>query len=272
MLWRFLPFSMASAAENMAIDETILDSYVAGDAPPTLRLYGFAPSAVSLGYAQKMSRSDVVVLREQKLDVVRRPTGGRAVLHCNDLTYALIAPVRSSDQTVARSILPNGVVEAHKEICRALLFTFAQFGISLNFGRGQSNYRDCTDCFDATTSADLHFQGRKVMGSAQLRRKSALLQHGSAPLQSNQTSLKDLLKGEGTTSAKAKEEIGIRPLGLIDLAGHPIDHSELERAFKKGFEQAFGVEFFDGELSTAEKEKSHRRKSAYVLDSVTLPE
>src|SRR5271163_3168902 len=142
MRWRFLPFSMASAAENMAVDETILNSYLAEDAPPTLRLYGFAPPAVSLGYAQKMSRTDVITLREQGLDVVRRPTGGRAVLHFNDLTYALVAPVRSSDRTVARGILPNGVVEAHTEICRALILTFAQFGISLNLGRGQSNYRD----------------------------------------------------------------------------------------------------------------------------------
>ncbi len=86
MLWRFLPFSYASGAENMAVDETILNSYLAGDALPTLRLYGFAPPAVSLGYAQKMSATDVNQLQKHGLEVVRRPTGGRAVLHSNDLT------------------------------------------------------------------------------------------------------------------------------------------------------------------------------------------
>jgi len=269
MSWRFLPFASGDAAYNMAVDEAILNSHLAGHAPPTLRLYEFSPPAVSLGYAQKISKVNWQRLQELGYEVVRRPTGGRAVLHLQDLTYSFVAPVRSTTCSGDRQALSLSVVEAHKEICQALILTFAQFGIELELGRSQSNYRHFEDCFEATTTADLHFQGRKVVGSAQLRRKSALLQHGSIVLQAGLPMLSDLLSeaSEGAKIVQAK-----RPGSLFELAGRTLNATEFNQAFKTGFGQAFGVSFYDGSMSEFELNDLAHLKSTYQIGAALTPE
>src|SRR5437879_3230829 len=88
--WRFIPCASYDGCTNMAIDEAILDAHIAGDAAPTLRLYFFAPPAVTIGLSQKMPPELVQSIEARGIDVVRRPTGGRAVLHLNDLTYSFV--------------------------------------------------------------------------------------------------------------------------------------------------------------------------------------
>jgi lipoyl(octanoyl) transferase len=262
MSWRFLPFARSDASYNMAVDVAILDSHLKGAAPATLRLYEFSPPAVSLGYAQKISKASLQRLHEQGYDVVRRPTGGRAVLHQNDLTYSFIAPVRSTTFSGDQPALSQSVVTAHKEICQALIYTFAQFGIELELGRSQSNYHGLEDCFEATTTADLHFQGRKVVGSAQLRRRSALLQHGSIVLKASPLILSELLNEPKQECARPETK---RPGALFEIAGRDITASEFNQAFKSGFGQAFGVSFYDGCLSESELNEITHLKSTYQI-------
>jgi lipoyl(octanoyl) transferase len=263
MSWRFLPFTSGNAAYNMAVDEAILNSHLSGAVPATLRLYEFSPPAVSLGYAQKISGANLERLQKLGYDVVRRPTGGRAVLHLRDLTYSFIAPVRSTGFSGDLPALSPSVVEAHKEICQALILTFARFGIELELGRSQSNYRHLEDCFEATTTADLHFQGRKVVGSAQLRRKSALLQHGSIVLQASPPMLSDLLADQKEGSGHADD--AKRPGSLFELAGRSLTVSEFNQAFKSGFGQAFGISFYDGSLSDVELDEAASLKTSYEI-------
>jgi len=269
MSWRFLPFTSGNAAYNMAVDEAILNNHLVQGGPATLRLYEFSPPAVSLGYAQKISKTNLQRLQERGYEVVRRPTGGRAVLHLHDLTYSFIAPVRSTTCSGDLPTLSPSVVQAHKEICQALILTFAQFGIELELGRSQSNYRHLEDCFEATTTADLHFQGRKVVGSAQLRRKSALLQHGSIVLQPSPPMLSELLADQKEGSGAVDE--AKRPGSLFELAGRTLSSAEFNQAFKSGFGQAFGISFYDGSLSDFELAEVNHLKPAYETGLGTWP-
>lgn len=220
---------------NMAIDEAILDAHVAGLVPPTLRVYGFVPPCVTIGLSQKMEESAVDRIRSRAIDVVRRPTGGRAVLHLNDFTYAFIG-----------SELPSSITASYREICRGLINAFAEVGVPTELGPTGVAYRHLQDCFMATTDSDLHHGGTKLIGSAQVRRRQAVLQHGSVPLNQNPTLMPELL-GETHTESK-----GSRHLNLFDLSGREISFSELENAFKIGFERAFGAVFEPGELTDEE--------------------
>jgi lipoate-protein ligase A len=271
MSWRFLPFASLSAVENMAVDEAILNTHLAGKAPATFRLYEFSPPAVSFGYAQAISPEHLAKLDSLGLDVVRRPTGGRAVLHMKDLTYSLVAPVRSTAFSGDPAALPQSIMQAHKQICQALILTFAHFGIELELGRSQSSYRHLNDCFQATTAADLHYGGRKIVGSAQLRRKSALLQHGSIVLQKSPMTYADLLSDQSQQGAGQKgHEPANGPASLYAILGRSVTPDEFARAFKSGFSQAFSVSFDDGELSELELQEVRRLKSDYLIKSAHL--
>jgi len=262
--WRFLPFASGSAAYNMAVDEAILNHHVAGQVQPTLRLYQFSPPAVSLGYAQTLSSKHLSQLKNLGYDIVKRPTGGRAVLHLNDLTYSFVAPTGSTAFSADTGSLSASVVQAHKEICGALIETFRQFGITLELGRSQSDYRQFNDCFEATTTADLHFDGKKIVGSAQLRRKSSLLQHGSVVLKASPTSLADLLADNHKDRSAVIESK--KPGSLFELLGREVSFEQFERAFKTGFGLSFGVSLSDGQLSPSELAEVESLKGGYQMD------
>lgn len=237
---RFIRFASFDAATNMAIDEAILDSHLEGLVPATLRLYGFAPPAVSIGHGQRIDAETLRSIESKGFTVVRRPTGGRAVLHFNDLTYSFICSskheanalvtepgqrklVLSTSENVgteprqggagslsarrATSVLVSqSVSEAYRQICGGLICTLARFGLEVELGQSQSNYRHSQDCFQVTTGADLHVKGRKVIGSAQLRRKGAILQHGSLLLNQPQGLMSELLNKKAVKGAQLAEK------------------------------------------------------------------
>jgi lipoate-protein ligase A len=274
----------------MAIDEAILEAHLAGLVPPTLRLYGFEPPAVSVGYTQKVP--DVLLARARAggFDVVRRPTGGRAVLHSGDFTYSFVAsskrrqepggaPIavthKSSGGSQATSatlrsespgghtgedggLLVESVSGAYKQICQGLQNAFNSLGLDLALGGTDVPYRQLHDCFLATTGSDLQFKGKKMVGSAQLRRRTAVLQHGSILLDQPQSLLPELL---GRTIGV--DDIGIRHANLFDALGARISHAELEAAIKNGFESAFGAQFQDELLSEHEIRLVDQFKSKY---------
>ena len=96
MPWRLLTYEEFDAATNMAIDEAILEAHLAGEAPTTLRFYGWTPSTISIGYSQTISQTDLDSIRKACLGVFRSPSGGRAVLHMDDLTYSFIGTSEDS--------------------------------------------------------------------------------------------------------------------------------------------------------------------------------
>lgn len=157
----------------MAIDTWLLQQVQTGTHPPTLRFYTWQPPAISLGYHQKRFPESWQNLAWQgTLDLVRRPTGGRAVLHQGDLTYAVVI----SGVTGKRQAI-------YEEICQFLIVGWEKLGISLHYGKEGRGYRDVANCFETATGADLvTAKGEKLIGSAQLRQRETVLQHGSMQL------------------------------------------------------------------------------------------
>lgn len=174
-LWQLLPFLDAPGDVQMAIDRWMLDQFQRGHIAPSLRFYAWSGPTISLGYHQRQwpHAWSNLIWQGGSIDIVRRPTGGRAVLHQGDLTYALVmkAP-RGYRKTV------------YRQVCEFLRIGLAQLQMPVAFGGDDEPYQRTHNCFGAVTSADLvdAKTGWKRVGSAQLWRQGCLLQHGSIPL------------------------------------------------------------------------------------------
>jgi lipoate---protein ligase len=174
-VWRLIPLLQASGGVQMAIDEWLLEKHLAGKHPPTLRFYTWEPVAISLGYHQRRYPDfwQQLSFGGISVEVVRRPSGGRAVLHQGDLTYAVVA-----------SGFPGSRIQAYQKICDFLIEGWRAMGLDLHYGATGRNYIHNPNCFGTATGADLvTSDGCKLIGSAQLRRGDAILQHGSMRLQ-----------------------------------------------------------------------------------------
>lgn len=272
--WRLITYGEFEPAFNMAADEAILEAHLAGEVPPTLRLYGWDPAAISIGYSQKISDQEIRSIKSHGLDVVRRTTGGRAVLHLGDLTYSFVASSTAVGSTAAAnledqlvsgagSLLSTSVVAAYKEICQGLIYALEQFGITLTLGSSKSDYRANYDCFRATTNADLQYEGKKMIGSAQLRRKTAVLQHGSILLNQEQNKISEVF-GADSLAANA-ENTGDRHANLFEVLNRSVSMQELEQAMKIGFAKAFNVEFEHTPLTENEANTIVSLTSKYKL-------
>lgn len=175
---KYVGFEVNTGEQNMQIDNDLLDFAIKTQASePVLRLYGWSPACVSLGRNQSDEFLDKDFLKSKNIDIVRRLTGGRAILHDEELTYSYICPVSS---------LKNGesVVNSYKEISQFLVDGFAKLGIKLEFSSNKKTHKKITNektdyCMSISTGADLSFEGKKLIGSAQFRKEGYILQHGS---------------------------------------------------------------------------------------------
>jgi lipoate---protein ligase len=171
IIWRLIPPIEASGAIQMSIDRWLLDQHILGQIPPTLRFYTWSKPTISLGYHQRHypEHWQSLVWQDLPVDLVKRPTGGRGVLHQGDLTYALIG-----------SGFVGKRVEVYQQICQFLLDGWRSLNIELGYGTAGTGYIHNPNCFGTATSADLVCaDGYKLIGSAQLIKSGAVLQHGS---------------------------------------------------------------------------------------------
>ena len=170
---KYINYQVLTGQENMRIDSDLLDSAIENKLDyPIFRLYAWKPACVSLGRNQKDDFLDRSFLKENNIDVVRRLTGGRALLHADEITYSFICPT---------SYLKNGehVVSSYKEISRILIGKFKTIGIDLDFGSNKPIKTGFDYCLLISTGADLCYHGKKLIGSAQCRKQGYILQHGS---------------------------------------------------------------------------------------------
>lgn len=245
----------------MAADEAILEAHLAGEVPPTLRVYGWNPPAISIGYSQKISDAEVQSIKSHGLDVVRRTTGGRAVLHFGDLTYSFVgSSAGENTEAVEEHLLSTSVAAAYKEICQGLILAMEQFGITLTLGSSKSDYRANYDCFRATTNADLQYAGKKMIGSAQLRRKNAVLQHGSILLNQDQNKMSQVYGANPNPNAEASANAEaatseVRHANLFEVLNKTVAMPELQSAMMRGFGKAFNVEFDAAPLTPTEEKR-----------------
>lgn len=171
---------VAPGALHMAIDAWLLDQHLHHGHPPTLRFYTWDPPAISLGFSQRRHIPEHwhhLTWRGQPVDLVQRPTGGRGVLHQGDLTYALVT-----------SGIAGNREQVYRHLCQFLIQGWGQLGIELHFGHAPRPDLASAHCFALSTAADLvTATGLKWIGSAQLRRGQAILQHGSMRLNPDPT-------------------------------------------------------------------------------------
>jgi lipoate---protein ligase len=174
LIGRLIPCFTAPGALQMQIDRWLLQEHIAQRQPPTLRFYQWSPVAISLGYHQRRYPEAWQSLKYggESIDLVRRPTGGRAVLHQGELTYSMV-----------NSGILGSKIAAYQQLCEFLIQGWRALGVELSYGAKGKEYRDQADCFATATGADLVLaNGYKFIGSAQLIRDGALLQHGSMRL------------------------------------------------------------------------------------------
>jgi lipoate---protein ligase len=182
--WRLIPPLQATGAQQMAIDRWLLNQLEQGH-PPTLRFYTWAPAAISLGYHQSRYPAAWHDLhwQGQPLALVRRPTGGRAVLHQGDLTYTVVASLGHLSDSIRDPAAPVTRQTSYAAICEFLIQGWRSLGLELQFGRSARSYIHQPNCFATATRADLVLSdGTKFIGSAQLRSGEAILQQGSMRL------------------------------------------------------------------------------------------
>jgi lipoate-protein ligase A len=173
-MWRLIPLLQTSGSIQMKIDEWLLEQHRQGKHPPSLRFYTWEPAAISLGYHQRRWPEfwQEITWQGKSLELVKRPSGGRAVLHQGDLTYAVITSGLGDNRT-----------ETYQTICQFLIEGWRSLGLDLHYGSAGRNYIHNPNCFGTATGADLvSSNGSKFIGSAQLRRGHAILQHGSMRL------------------------------------------------------------------------------------------
>ncbi|CCY63322.1 lipoate-protein ligase A [Clostridium sp. CAG:967] len=191
----FIPYKVYTGAENMQIDNDLLEDAVKNNLQePVFRLYGWSPACVSLGRNQRSDFIDENLLKENNIDLVRRLTGGRALLHDNEITYSYVCPVSS---------LKSGenVTNSYKEISQILIDGFKKLGIELDFGGERKPKGHLDYCMLVSTGADLCYEGKKLIGSAQFRKSGYILQHGSILYDYNRELLEKIFKEEVETSS-----------------------------------------------------------------------
>jgi len=250
MPWRFLNTGRHSPGMNMALDEAIWLACEAGTAVPTLRVYGWHPPALSLGYAQSVFKEvNVAACRRYGIEIVRRPTGGRAVLHDDEVTYSVVMPITSQEST-------RTLTEHYHLIGLALAEAFTHLGLAVRLARPQRlvNERQTPSpaCFAALSRYELSVSGKKLVGSAQKRGQHALLQHGSIPLSLDRQRLFQCLKVPPAQHDALVQEAYTTMIAVHEATTAPLAMSDIHEALRKGFATTLATPVVEGEVRPQE--------------------
>jgi lipoate-protein ligase A len=240
-LWQFIDTGVNTGTYNMQFDQMLARHLLEGTGCSTLRIYRWMPWAISLGFNQDPGEIDIAKCAEQGIDLVRRPTGGRAILHAEELTYSVVMfPGR------------RGVLEAYRDISNALVRGLNLFGVEVTLQRSQPNFAEnyrnpsSAPCFMSSARYEIESRGRKLVGSAQRRygvgEQMVLLQHGSILTGSAHRSLvRYLTPREGARVDDITAEMHRRTIDLREVRGSEVDLQELGACIKRGFELAWGI-------------------------------
>ncbi|SOC36190.1 lipoate--protein ligase family protein [Ureibacillus acetophenoni] len=267
--WYFINSGPSRPSYNMALDEALLEFHSKGEIPPVIRFYEWNPATLSIGYFQSAEKAiDLNAVRSQNLGFVRRPTGGRAVLHDSELTYSIIV-------TESYPNMPVTVTEAYRVLSEGLLLGFQNLGLNAYFSVPDSEEK-LTDlkkpksavCFDAPSWYELVVEGKKVAGSAQTRQKGVILQHGAILLDLDEDKLLSVFK---FSSEEAKEKMRLelpeKAVAINRLTDRRITIPQCIEAFKKGFEDSLNIDLVHYELTDEQKQYvKHLEESKYMTD------
>ena len=265
-LWRLLITPPARGAWNMALDESILEQVGRRASLPTLRLYAWDPACLSLGHAQPFADVDMTRLKERGWEVVRRATGGRAILHTDELTYSVIAP--NDEPRVAGSVL-----ESYNRLAQALLLGVKNLELSVEMKEGKANGNSIPNpvCFEVPSVYEITVDGKKLIGSAQARKKEGMLQHGSLPLTGDLTRICQALVFENETArADASKRLLARATTVESALGRAISWETAAQAFIHAFEAQLGLSLERGDVTESESRRADELvKEKYIHPSWT---
>ena len=238
----------------MAIDEAILMALAEGKSQPTLRFFAWEPPCLSIGYNQAVDEVDIIKCGQAGVDFVRRPTGGRAILHTDELTYSIVA--LQDEPRVA-----GGVVESYRRLSAGLVRGLRLLGMDVaqaeaGHGTGAPTGQDAdvsAACFDAPSAYEVTAGSKKLVGSAQVRRKGTVLQHGSLPLQGDITRICHyLVVPSEERRQELRQELRARATSLELVLGRVVPFVRVVEALVKGFSEALNLCLEPGELSEHE--------------------
>jgi lipoyl(octanoyl) transferase len=234
-VWRYLDSGPLPGGENMSLDEAVLEAHEAGLVPPTLRVYGWQPAAVSLGKFQRLEATvDAAACRALGADVVRRPTGGRAILHtAEEVTFSLVVS--------AARLGTTGVMDSYRQLAGGIVAALRSLGLDARLVERSApapaaNPMMAPDpaCFAVKARCDLVVGEAKLVGSAQVQRKGVILQQNSLPLR---------IRLEDWSRVFLRAAIAPEAIGLWEAAGREVSYAEMAEALRAGFGEAFGVTF-----------------------------
>jgi lipoyl(octanoyl) transferase len=255
--WRLLDTGPADGFTNMATDEAILELFAAEGGPTTLRFYSWSPPALSLGYGQPIASDiDLSQCRALGIDVVRRPTGGRAVLHDHEVTYSVVLGADDSRVT-------SGVLACYLTISQALIRGLSYLGISaelLPLRRDAVLPSDDASavCFAMPSSYEVAVAGRKIIGSAQRRAHGVIMQHGSIPLSWDLDKMHAVFGSGPRNGASARGEPAYQAqmTSLQEAGGRVYDYADVVGALCHGFTETWEVKLIKGGLTSEERQLS----------------
>ena len=263
MEWRLIKDGYHTGFMNMAIDEAIMIAHRKGLVPPTIRFYQWSPPTVSLGYFQDLKKEvDIDICRKSGIDIVRRPTGGKAVLHDQELTYSFIINEK-------HPLINNSILETYKKISGGMIKGLSYLGIKADLVPLKEKFRGNTlpslsqnpitfkaICFSTPSQYEVQVGGKKLIGSAQVRKKGIVLQHGSLLIKLDRDKLFSVFNFP-STQVKEKSKVGFKATSVEEIIKGKIKFSELSDVLHKGFEREFEVKLLEGKLTEFEEKISH---------------
>jgi lipoate-protein ligase A len=249
--WRLIRTPPAPGPWNMAVDEAILEAIGRNETQPTLRLYAWEPACLSLGYAQPISDVDAVQLEAHGWDIVRRATGGRAILHTDELTYSV-----TGSQEEPR--LAGGVLESYRRLSWALLDALQKLGIPAEALpqpqiSGSNGRPKEPVCFEVPSNYEITIHGKKLVGSAQARKKDGVLQHGTLPLYGDLTRITQVLAFPDEEKRRTvADRLLARATNIETAIQRYVSWEEAADAFVTAFSETLNLHFIPAELTTTE--------------------
>lgn len=241
MKFRLINTKYGNAFMNMSIDEALLNSKL-----PVLRFYGWKPAGLSIGYFQSVNNFNLKNLKKHKIDLVRRLTGGNAVLHDKEVTYSFI---------IDQKEMPSSIVESYKIISKGLLQGLRNLGLKAAMNEEVKKEEKSAICFNDPSWYEITVNGKKIVGSAQKRINGKLLQHGAILIDIDVEKYCCLFNNY---NKELIEKLKQRMTSINDELNGKVGYKKVKEAMKKGFEEALQIKFIEDRLNKKELQFAKR--------------
>jgi lipoate-protein ligase A len=269
-VWRLLITPPLDGATNMAIDEAILHALAEGQGWPTIRFFQWDPPCLSLGYNQHWQEIDEAACRRLGYTWTRRPTGGRAILHTDEATYSLVIP--QDDPRIQ-----GGIVASYRVLSFGLLRGLEKLGVEAKQAtkeeveaNRQIAGKGGPVCFDTPSRYEVTWNDKKLIGSAQLRRKKIVLQHGTLPLYGDITRILNVLTLSETEREQQRQLLPGRAVTLEQALGRVVPFDQVIAALADGFAQALNLTLEPIPLTELEQELAQKLRAEQYANEAWL--